>query len=67
MARVSEGKSLAKGMRERIADAALVILEREGAQAVSMRRVAHEVGVTLMAIYHHYANREAEGVRNCPT
>lgn len=59
MARASEDKSLATDMRERIAEAALAILEREGAQAVSMRRVAQEVGVTPMAIYHHYTNREA--------
>ncbi len=46
-------------LRERIASAALDILEREGPEAVSMRRVAQRVGVTPMAIYHHYANREA--------
>lgn len=44
---------------ERIAECALRILEAEGPQAVSMRRVAGEVGVTAMAIYHHFANREA--------
>ncbi|GGA77485.1 hypothetical protein GCM10011507_30950 [Edaphobacter acidisoli] len=44
---------------EKIAECALRILEAEGAQAVSMRRVAGEVGVTAMAIYHHFANREA--------
>jgi AcrR family transcriptional regulator len=43
----------------RIAIAALAILEAEGAQAVSMRRVASAVGVTPMAIYHHFPNREA--------
>ena len=43
----------------RIAGAALRILETEGAAAVSMRRVAQEAGVTAMAIYHHYDNREA--------
>jgi AcrR family transcriptional regulator len=59
MARAPESKIVAKDMRERIAEAALAILEREGAQAVSMRRIAQEVGVTPMAIYHHYANREA--------
>lgn len=42
----------------KIADCALRILEAEGPQAVSMRRVAGEVGVTAMAIYHHFANRE---------
>ena len=49
----------APALRDRIASAALDILEREGPQAVSMRRVAERVGVTPMAIYHHYANREA--------
>ena len=42
-----------------IADAALSILENEGATAVSMRRVAQAVGITPMAIYHHFPNREA--------
>ena len=59
MARATQGKTVAKDMRERIADAALAILESEGAQAVSMRRIAQDVGVTPMAIYHHYDNREA--------
>jgi AcrR family transcriptional regulator len=38
---------------------ALRILESEGSLAVTMRRVAGEVGVTPMAIYHHFPNREA--------
>jgi AcrR family transcriptional regulator len=45
--------------RERIAAAALELLERDGPEAVSMRRVAKMVGVTPMAIYHHYADRQA--------
>jgi AcrR family transcriptional regulator len=45
---------------------ALRILEEEGPQAVSMRRVAKEVGITAMAIYHHFPSREAllDGVVN---
>jgi AcrR family transcriptional regulator len=43
----------------RIAEAALRILEKEGPQAVSMRRVASAVGITPMAIYHHFPNRQA--------
>ena len=43
---------------DRIAQAALAILEAEGPGAVSMRRVADAVGITPMAIYHHFANRE---------
>jgi len=44
---------------ERIAEEALKILEEEGEDAVSMRRVAQAVGITPMAIYHHFPNREA--------
>lgn len=43
----------------RIAAAALRILEHEGPEAVSMRRVAKAVGITPMAIYHHFPNRQA--------
>lgn len=44
---------------ERIAEEALKVLEKEGEDAVSMRRVANAVGITPMAIYHHFPNREA--------
>jgi AcrR family transcriptional regulator len=39
--------------------AALRILEAEGPAAVSLRRVAADVGITAMAIYHHFPSREA--------
>lgn len=48
-----------KNTAGRIAAAALRILEKEGADAVSMRRVARAVGITPMAIYHHFPNRQA--------
>ncbi|MGC1293909.1 MAG: TetR/AcrR family transcriptional regulator [Alloacidobacterium sp.] len=44
---------------KRIAEEALQILEEEGEDAVSMRRVAQTVGITPMAIYHHFSNRGA--------
>lgn len=44
---------------QRIYQCALHILEAEGPQAVSMRRVANDVGITAMAIYHHFPSREA--------
>jgi AcrR family transcriptional regulator len=47
------------GTAERIAAAALSILLAEGAQAVTMRRVAADAGVTTMATYRHYPSREA--------
>lgn len=43
---------------QRIARVALNILEKQGPEAVSMRRIASEVGITPMAIYHHFANRD---------
>ena len=45
--------------RQRIYESALRILEGEGPQAVSVRRVAKEVGVTPMAIYHYFSSRDA--------
>lgn len=44
---------------DRILGAARALFEREGAQAVSMRRIADAVGLTPMAIYRHFPNREA--------
>ncbi|WP_203984507.1 TetR/AcrR family transcriptional regulator [Sphaerisporangium rufum] len=43
----------------KIADTAQAILVSEGARAVTMRRVADEVGVSPMATYKHYPNRDA--------
>jgi AcrR family transcriptional regulator len=48
-----------KSTAERIAESALRILEEEGPEHVSMRRIALAVGITPMAIYHHYPDREA--------
>jgi AcrR family transcriptional regulator len=45
--------------RARIAAATRRILEDEGAGAVSMRRIAAECGVSAMAPYWHFPNREA--------
>ena len=42
----------------RIAGVALRLLERGGQRRVTMRRVARAVGITPMAIYHHFPNRE---------
>ncbi|MGD0155390.1 MAG: TetR/AcrR family transcriptional regulator [Terracidiphilus sp.] len=48
-----------KTTSRQIYDYALRLLESEGPQAVTMRRVANEIGITPMAIYHHFASREA--------
>ncbi|MFI4981672.1 MAG: TetR/AcrR family transcriptional regulator [Nevskiales bacterium] len=44
---------------ERISEVALELLQNQGAEAVTMRAVAQAVGITPMAIYHHFSNREA--------
>jgi AcrR family transcriptional regulator len=43
---------------DRIAGAARKLLDREGAEAVTMRRVAKAVRVTPMALYRHFADRD---------
>jgi AcrR family transcriptional regulator len=43
----------------KIATAARRLLDKEGADAVTMRRVADAVGITAMAVYRHYADRAA--------
>jgi len=43
---------------DKIARAARMLLDAEGADAVTMRRVAKAVGITPMAVYRHYADRE---------
>lgn len=47
------------GTTQQIYQAALRVLEAEGPQEVGIRRVAREIGVTPMAIYRHFPNREA--------
>jgi AcrR family transcriptional regulator len=44
---------------ERIARAARRLLDKEGVEAVTMRRVAAAVEITAMAVYRHYADRKA--------
>ena len=44
---------------ERILRAARAQFEKHGAQGVSMRGVAQAVGITPMAIYRHFPNRDA--------
>ena len=39
-------------------EAALRVMDAEGLEAVSMRRVAREVGVEAMSLYHHVEDKE---------
>jgi AcrR family transcriptional regulator len=45
--------------RAEIFTAALTIIDAEGTDALSMRRLARELGVEAMSLYHHVANKEA--------
>ena len=43
--------------RTEIAKAALQMVDRDGVENLSMRRLAQELGVTTMAVYHHFENK----------
>lgn len=45
--------------RERILRSALAIVDREGLDAISMRRVGDALGVEAMSLYNHVANKAA--------
>lgn len=45
--------------RDRILDAALGLVDREGMAALTMRRLAAELGVDPMSIYHHVNSKGA--------
>jgi AcrR family transcriptional regulator len=44
--------------RARAVDAAVAVADVEGLSAVSMRRLAQELGVEAMSLYHHVANKD---------
>ena len=50
--------------RERIVDEAIALLDDDGPDALSMRRLALRLGVSTMSTYHHIADKEAlvEGI-----
>lgn len=45
--------------RERVLRAAMTVADRGGLAAMSMRRIAEELGVEAMSLYHHVANKDA--------
>ena len=44
--------------RDRVVEAAMRIMDDEGLDAVTMRRVAREVGVEAMSLYHYVRDKE---------
>lgn len=45
--------------REKIVDKALEMLDAEGVEGLSMRRLGDALGVEAMALYHHFPNKDA--------
>lgn len=53
------GRGRGSGLgREEIVAAALKVAEAEGPEAVSMRRIAKELGVGTMSLYHHIPTKD---------
>lgn len=45
--------------RDRVLEAAVRVADRGGVEAITMRRVAQELGVEAMSLYHHVPNKDA--------
>jgi AcrR family transcriptional regulator len=65
MAQETESKHREKVTRARVIEAALHLMDTEGLEAVSMRRVGRELGVEAMSLYNHVRDKEdlLDGVR----
>jgi AcrR family transcriptional regulator len=57
-ARPEPGARRARFTREQIAEAALAVADKEGFDAVSMRRVAAELGAGTMTLYHYVRTKD---------
>jgi AcrR family transcriptional regulator len=57
-ARPEPGARRARFTREQIAHAALAVADKEGFDAVSMRRVASELGAGTMTLYHYVRTKD---------
>ncbi len=44
--------------RDRVLEAAITLADREGIEALSMRRLGQSLGVEAMSLYNHVANKE---------
>lgn len=58
MEQETASKQRQKLSRERIVETALRIMDTEGLDAVTMRRVGRELGVEAMSLYNHVANKD---------
>ena len=44
--------------KQRVLGAAAALADRGGVRSLSMRKLAHELGVEAMSLYHHVANKD---------
>ncbi len=56
---MSRPEARPKLSRPHILEAALRLIDREGTEALSMRKLGTELGVEAMSLYRHVANKEA--------
>jgi len=65
MGQRTETKQREKLSRDRVIDAALRVMDADGLESVSMRRIAREVGVEAMSLYNHVRDKDdlLDGVR----
>ncbi|HZG94489.1 MAG TPA: TetR family transcriptional regulator, partial [Mycobacteriales bacterium] len=56
--RATGGSKRAPVTRERAVAAAVALADVEGLGALTMRRLAQELGVEAMSLYHHVANKD---------
>lgn len=52
-------------LRRALIEAALAVVEQAGAEAVSLRELAEQAGVSRAAPYRHFADRDELGLRGC--
>jgi AcrR family transcriptional regulator len=52
------GEQRSRLSRERVLHAALVVADRSGIEALSMRKLGEAVGVEAMSLYNHVANKD---------
>jgi AcrR family transcriptional regulator len=57
-ATVKDRKAREPLTRDRIVDAALRLMDAEGLEAVTMRRLGRELGVEAMSLYNHVADKD---------
>jgi len=65
MAARVESKPRVRLTRDRVIEAALAVMDRDGLDAVTMRRVGRDLGVEAMSLYNHVRDKEdlLDGIR----